>query len=219
VASLCRPLLRDNGIDRADRGHALHLRLRHDGRVHCWLIGWESHSEYALGAVTVAIDVWLCGEFPALINRLVVPVGLRAVPLALSDADDPDWQTTGRIINLPAMVVIAGISALLWWACTNPRGSTASSSDQAGHRPGVIAVAGAVRQYAALGNACESWRRFHSAIWPGLFGWSGVVRVRRRISTNRLRRGLDGVAGSQKPAVATCRIRHSRSLGYARCSM
>ena len=82
------------------------------GEFIAWLIGWDLILEYALGAVTVAIG-W-SGYVVSFLRDIgiVVPQAFAQSPFAY-DAATRTWQTTGAIINLPAMVVIAGISALL----------------------------------------------------------------------------------------------------------
>jgi basic amino acid/polyamine antiporter, APA family len=82
------------------------------GELIAWIIGWDLILEYALGAVTVAIG-WSGYVVSFLKNiGIVVPTAFAGSPFSY-DAADRVWHTTGAIINLPAMVVIAAISALL----------------------------------------------------------------------------------------------------------
>ncbi|WP_041801602.1 amino acid permease [Rhodopseudomonas palustris] len=82
------------------------------GELPAWIIGWDLILEYAVGAVTVAIG-W-SGYFVSLLANLGIhlPPQLTAAPLAY-DAALRTWSTTGAIVNLPAMAIVAAISALL----------------------------------------------------------------------------------------------------------
>jgi basic amino acid/polyamine antiporter, APA family len=82
------------------------------GELVAWIIGWDLILEYALGAVTVAIG-W-SGYVVSFLKNLgiVVPPAFAGSPFSY-DAAEHVWHTTGALINFPAMVVIAGISALL----------------------------------------------------------------------------------------------------------
>src|ERR1700677_3787072 len=82
------------------------------GEFIAWIIGWDLILEYALGAVTVAVG-W-SGYVVSFFKNIgiVIPPAFSGSPFAY-DAAEHVWQTTGALINVPAMVVIAGISALL----------------------------------------------------------------------------------------------------------
>ncbi len=82
------------------------------GELIAWIIGWDLILEYALGATTVAIG-W-SGYVVSFLKEfgIAVPAELAAAPLAYDPALRV-WQMTGALINLPAMVVIAAITALL----------------------------------------------------------------------------------------------------------
>ena len=82
------------------------------GEFIAWMIGWDLILEYALGATTVAIG-W-SGYVVSLLKDLgiTLPDGLARAPLAY-DPSSGAWQTTGALINIPAMVVIAAVTALL----------------------------------------------------------------------------------------------------------
>jgi basic amino acid/polyamine antiporter, APA family len=82
------------------------------GELIAWIIGWDLILEYALGATTVAIG-WSGYVVSFLKNiGIVVPTALAGSPFAY-DAAVGAWHATGALINLPAMVVIAAISAVL----------------------------------------------------------------------------------------------------------
>ena len=88
------------------------MLMRRWARLIAWIIGWDLILEYALGAVTVAIG-WSGYVVSFLKNiGIVVPQAFAGSPFSY-DAADRVWHTTGAIINVPAMLVIAGISVLL----------------------------------------------------------------------------------------------------------
>jgi APA family basic amino acid/polyamine antiporter len=82
------------------------------GELIAWIIGWDLILEYALGATTVAIG-W-SGYVVSFLKDLgiVLPRAFAESPFVF-DAATGVWQTTGAILNVPAMLVIVGISALL----------------------------------------------------------------------------------------------------------
>ncbi len=82
------------------------------GELVAWIIGWDLVLEYAVGAVTVAIG-W-SGYVTSLLANLGIhlPKQFASAPFAY-DAIARTWSATGTILNVPAMVIIAGISVLL----------------------------------------------------------------------------------------------------------
>lgn len=82
------------------------------GEFIAWIIGWDLILEYALGATTVAIG-W-SGYLVSLLRDLglVIPSQYAEAPFAY-DAATRTWHVTAAIANVPAMAVIALISALL----------------------------------------------------------------------------------------------------------
>jgi APA family basic amino acid/polyamine antiporter len=82
------------------------------GEFIAWIIGWDLVLEYALGATTVAIG-W-SGYVVSFLKDfgIVVPSAFAQSPLAY-DAAAGGWEATGALINVPAMLVIAAITALL----------------------------------------------------------------------------------------------------------
>jgi basic amino acid/polyamine antiporter, APA family len=82
------------------------------GEFIAWIIGWDLILEYALGAVTVAIG-WSGYVVSFLKNiGIVVPQEFANAPFSY-DAAEHVWRPTGAIVNIPAMLVIVGISILL----------------------------------------------------------------------------------------------------------
>ncbi|MGH6674379.1 MAG: amino acid permease [Xanthobacteraceae bacterium] len=82
------------------------------GELVAWIIGWDLVLEYALGATTVAIG-W-SGYVVSFLKDfgIVLPPAYARSPFSF-DAAHGGWHATGAIINVPAMVVTAGITALL----------------------------------------------------------------------------------------------------------
>ncbi|MGP0092384.1 MAG: amino acid permease [Xanthobacteraceae bacterium] len=82
------------------------------GEFIAWVIGWDLILEYALGAITVA-NGW-SGYAVSFLRDLglVVPDRYASAPLDY-DAALGVWHTTGALLNVPAMLVVAAISALL----------------------------------------------------------------------------------------------------------
>ena len=82
------------------------------GEIVAWIIGWDLILEYAFGATAVAIG-W-SGYVVSFMQGIGMPISprLAASPLAF-DSTTGVWSLTGAWINLPAMLIIAGITALL----------------------------------------------------------------------------------------------------------
>jgi APA family basic amino acid/polyamine antiporter len=82
------------------------------GELIAWIIGWDLILEYAVGAVTVAIG-W-SGYVASLLADFGIhlPSEFTSAPFAY-DSIARTWSATGAILNVPAMAIIAAISALL----------------------------------------------------------------------------------------------------------
>jgi Amino acid transporters len=82
------------------------------GEIVAWIIGWDLLLEYAVGATTVAIG-W-SGYVVSFLKDLgiVIPDAINKAPLSF-DPQTHSWASTGAILNLPAMAIIAVISLLL----------------------------------------------------------------------------------------------------------
>src|SRR5512136_2616857 len=82
------------------------------GEIFAWIIGWDLILEYALGATTVAIG-W-SGYVASFLNDIGIhlPDHLVNSPLAYDPASGA-WTTTGALLNVPAVAVVAAVSALL----------------------------------------------------------------------------------------------------------
>jgi APA family basic amino acid/polyamine antiporter len=147
------------------------------GELIAWIIGWDLILEYALGATTVAIG-W-SGYVASFLNDIGIHLPDRLVnsPLAYDPATGA-WATTGALLNVPAMVVVAAISALLVVGV--------HESAKVNNVIVVIKVA-IVIAFILAGLSYISTSNWVTAtnpqgalippnIAPGEYGWSGVVR-------------------------------------------
>jgi basic amino acid/polyamine antiporter, APA family len=82
------------------------------GEIFAWVIGWDLILEYAVGAATVA-NGW-SGYFQEVgkIFGYAVPDALRAAPLEY-DANEGRFIPTGAVVNLPAVVIVMILTAVL----------------------------------------------------------------------------------------------------------
>jgi APA family basic amino acid/polyamine antiporter len=147
------------------------------GEFIAWIIGWDLVLEYALGATTVAIG-W-SGYVTSFLKDLgiVLPAGLTGAPFAY-DAAHQAWTASGAVLNVPAMLVIVGISALL-----------VVGVHESARVNNIIVV---IKVSIVLIFVVTAMWSFTPANWvtadnpsgafippnkgPGEFGWSGIVR-------------------------------------------
>ena len=73
------------------------------GELLAWIIGWDLVLEYAVGAATVSVS------WSSYLVRLFQRFGIE-LPSNLTHCP---WDPTPGVVNLPAIIVIAGISVLL----------------------------------------------------------------------------------------------------------
>ncbi|WP_242921255.1 amino acid permease [Pontibacter liquoris] len=80
------------------------------GEFIAWIIGWDLILEYLFGAATVAVG-W-SGNFVSLLKSLgiTIPAAVASAPLAYEAGS---FSTTGSLINLPAVALIAVMTTLL----------------------------------------------------------------------------------------------------------
>jgi basic amino acid/polyamine antiporter, APA family len=147
------------------------------GELVAWIIGWDLILEYALGAVTVAIG-W-SGYVVSFLKDIgiVVPAAYASAPFAY-DAAGGGWHATGAVINVPAMIVIAAISALL---VVGVHESARANSVIVAIKLVIILVfivvaAPFVSTAHWVTDANPSGSFIPPNIGPGQFGMSGVVR-------------------------------------------
>jgi len=147
------------------------------GELVAWIIGWDLILEYAFGATTVAIG-W-SGYVVSFLKDLgiVVPLAFAGSPLSY-DAADRTWHATGALINVPAMGVIAAVTALL----------VVGVHESARANNVIVAIKLIIiLMFIALAAPFVSTAHWVTTsnpaghfippnAGPGLFGWSGVVR-------------------------------------------
>ena len=82
------------------------------GELVAWMIGWDLILEYAVGAVTVAIG-W-SGYVVSFLKDfgIIIPTAYSKGPFAFN-AETHAWSTTGDVLNIPAMLIVAAVSTLL----------------------------------------------------------------------------------------------------------
>ena len=147
------------------------------GQLVAWIIGWDLILEYAFGATAVAIG-W-SGYVVSFMQGVGLPISprLAASPLAY-DAATGAWSLTGALVNLPAMLIIAAMTALL----------IVGTSESSRFNNVIVAikvtivvlfiVAGAfyfdTGNWVTAANPAGHFIPPNEA--PGVFGWSGVLR-------------------------------------------
>ena len=82
------------------------------GELFAWIIGWDLVLEYAVGSATVATG-W-SGYFQNVLAKLgyQLPLALRESPWRYDSATG-GFDSTGSMINLPAIVIVAIVTAVL----------------------------------------------------------------------------------------------------------
>ncbi len=139
------------------------------GELIAWIIGWDLILEYALGAVTVAIG-W-SGYVVSFLHDVGINVpaalsGARGTPVAL-----PDGSTVTAVFNLPAVIIIAIVTALLVIGI--------KESATVNNAIVFVKVAVVLLFIVAAAHAVDTanWHPFipESTGDPQNFGWSGVV--------------------------------------------
>jgi APA family basic amino acid/polyamine antiporter len=153
------------------------------GEFIAWIIGWDLILEYLFGASTVAVG-W-SGYFSAFMEQigLKMPTAFTSAPLAYSEIARLDpvtnaiiqpagFSTTGAVVNLPAMVLIALMTTLL---VIGIRESARFNNFIVILKITIVLL---VIGFGFMYVNQENWRPF---IPPntgeyGHYGWSGIVR-------------------------------------------
>ena len=140
------------------------------GEALAWFIGWNLLLEYAISASAVAVSwsayvVSLLGD-----AHISLPAALVNAPLGL-DAHEHVVRT-GALINVPAVLIIAAMTAVLYFGV---RGSAGANSFMVTLKVAIIVVI-----------VIAGLKFVHAANWKpyippntgafGHFGWSGVLR-------------------------------------------
>ena len=145
------------------------------GEVVAWFVGWNLVLEYLFAASTVAVG-W-SGYFNEMLSMLSSLVGFNvALPPTLASAPFTfnaagHLVSTGTLINLPAIAIVAAIS----WLCY--RGITQSAT--------VNAIIVAIKVIVILLFLAVTFHYINPELWHPFvpaneggskFGWSGVIR-------------------------------------------
>jgi APA family basic amino acid/polyamine antiporter len=145
------------------------------GELVAWFVGWNLVLEYLFAASTVAV-AW-SGYFNEMLRMLTSATGLNfTLPAALSSApltfnEAGHLVSTGALINLPAIAIVAAIS----WLCY--RGITQSAT--------VNAIIVAIKVIVIVLFLIVMFNYIHPELWHPFipaneggskFGWSGVYR-------------------------------------------
>jgi APA family basic amino acid/polyamine antiporter len=133
------------------------------GELFAWIIGWDLVLEYAVGAATVA-NGW-SGYFQSVLDKLdllkYLPETLRAAPIVYDDKVH-EFVRTNAIMNLPAVVIVAIVTAVL----------VKGIQESAGFNAFMVFIKVAAVIFVILVGAFyvnpENWKPFSP------FGWSGV---------------------------------------------
>jgi APA family basic amino acid/polyamine antiporter len=82
------------------------------GELFAWIIGWDLVLEYAVGSATVA-NGW-SGYFQSVLAKtgIVLPASLAGPPIVYNPATGA-FISTGGIINLPAIIIVAIVTFIL----------------------------------------------------------------------------------------------------------
>ncbi len=82
------------------------------GELIAWIIGWDLILEYALGGTAVAIG-W-SGYVVSFLDGMGIHFGpaFTSSPFAFDEATR-EWSRTGAILNVPAMLIVVAMAALL----------------------------------------------------------------------------------------------------------
>jgi APA family basic amino acid/polyamine antiporter len=130
-----------------------------------WFIGWNLMLEYLLSASAVAVG------WSGYVTNLLGDFGIH-LPEHLTNAPvNKQWETTGALINVPAMLIVG----LMSWICyIGVKKSSGANSIMVYVKVGVIVVfVIAGMQYVDTSN----WEPYipPNAGEAGRFGWSGVM--------------------------------------------
>ena len=140
------------------------------GESLAWFIGWNLLLEYAISASAVAVS-WSAYVVSLLADAHIhLPAALVNAPLGLDSHEH--IVATGALINVPAVLIIAAMTALLY---VGVRGSASANSVMVSLKVAIIVIIViAGLKYVDTAN----WKPYIPANTgtPGHFGWSGVLK-------------------------------------------
>src|SRR5438132_1388978 len=140
------------------------------GEALAWFIGWNLLLEYAISASAVAVS-WSAYVVSLLADAHIhLPALLVNAPLGL-DAHD-HAVATGALINVPAVLIIAAMTALLY---VGVRGSAGANTSMVALKVGIIVIIViAGLKYIDPSN-CRPYLPPNTGV-RGHFGWTGVLQ-------------------------------------------
>ncbi|HEX9106945.1 MAG TPA: amino acid permease [Longimicrobiales bacterium] len=135
------------------------------GELLAWIIGWDLILEYALGAATVAVG------WSGYVVSFLKDVGIN-LPAQWATSTIPAAGATPGIANIPAILIVLAVSALLVIGIKESAGANAAI---------VIVKLAVVLLFIAFGVSYmhpENWKPFipPSTGVAGQYGWSGILR-------------------------------------------
>ena len=140
------------------------------GQIVAWIIGWDLILEYLFGASTVAVG-W-SGYVVSFFKDIGVKFPAQFTSSPFSYDHHLGWQSTGAICNLPAMIVILVMTALLYRGIQE----SAKFNDLI-----VLVKVGVLSLFIVFGSKYilpENWTPFipENTGKFGEYGWSGIFR-------------------------------------------
>jgi APA family basic amino acid/polyamine antiporter len=152
------------------------------GEFIAWIIGWDLILEYLFAASTVAVG-W-SGYVVSFLKDLGITIPAAFTSAPYNHITPPDagwnvwrlftegWVSTGAVLNVPAMVIVALITVLLVIGITES--ANFNNVIVAIKMAVILAFIGIGVSYINRGN----WDPFiPAAIGDGQFGWGGIVRA------------------------------------------
>jgi len=140
------------------------------GEALAWFIGWNLLLEYAISASAVAVS-W-SAYVVSLLNdaHMHLPAQFINAPLGLDTHDHV--IRTGALINVPAVLIVAAMTALLY---VGVRGSAGANSFMVALKVGIIII------IVIAGLSYVDVANWHPYVPPntgvrGHFGWTGVMQ-------------------------------------------
>ncbi|HEX9106915.1 MAG TPA: amino acid permease [Longimicrobiales bacterium] len=134
------------------------------GELLAWIIGWDLILEYALGAATVAVG------WSGYVVSFLKDVGIN-VPAQWATAAIPAPGTPAGILNVPAIIIVALVSALLVIGIKESAGANAAI---------VIIKVAVVLLFIGFGAQFVHPANWHPFVKPAtaeqVGGWAGIVR-------------------------------------------
>ena len=140
------------------------------GEIFAWIIGWDLILEYSLSASTVAVG-W-SGLVVSLLNDLGLSLPPQLTAATGSSVALADGSTVTALFNLPAVLVVVAVTALLVVGIRESAGTNAVI---------VIVKVLVLLLFIGFGAAYvqpDNWKPFipENTGTFGEFGWSGILR-------------------------------------------